>query len=87
MIRETIQKMPMQDHRYLSHNILAYKNTHLICQVRRRKIWTHRMDVFESKSQKVTMERTMNEVIRKCTETSLKARQSGQISKRRKKRA
>ena len=39
------------------------------------------MDVCKSKSQKVTVGTTMNEVIRKCTETSLKARQSGQISK------
>ena len=39
------------------------------------------MDVLKSKSQKVTVEKTMGEVIRKCTETPLKAGQSGKISK------
>ena len=34
-----------------------------------------------SKSQKVTVEKTTNEVIRKCTETPLKAIQGGRMSK------
>ena len=34
----------------------------------------------KSKSQKVTVEKAVNEVIRKCTETPLKARQNEQVS-------